>query len=116
MAKSIVAYHRQRKAARKLTKKDKSVISAFLGQNSADSGKLMTDGKSLDGNWTGGKGIAVWEAGKVQFQDLGSKSVELIQNAVKRMAPKMVIAAEVAKSNPKAQAIAQKAEEVGTSL
>ena len=67
---------------------DKKVIRAFTEKKSASSKKLETDGKRLDGAWGGGRGIAEWRGGKIQFRDLGSKSAQIVQNAVRKEAPK----------------------------
>lgn len=67
---------------------DKQVIDAFLDKKSADSKKLSTDGTRLDGSWMGGSGIAKWVDDKIQFNDLGSKAAQTVQNAVKKAAPK----------------------------
>jgi len=69
-----------------LGKSDRAVINAFTDKKPADGKKLTTDGKRLDGNWTGGRGIAVWDKGKIHFNDLGSKAAQSIQNAVKKNA------------------------------
>ena len=49
----------------RLTPKDKKVIQAFYEQTSAESKKLYTDGKVLDGLWMGGNAIAEWEGRKI---------------------------------------------------
>ena len=72
----------------KLGKSDKKVIDAFLNKEAAEAKKLSTDGKRLDGNWMGGRGIAEWSGGKIVFTDLGSKAAETVQRAIKKAAPK----------------------------
>ena len=54
----------------RLTPKDEKVIQAFYEQTSAESKKLYTDGKVLDGLWMGGNAIAEWEGRKIKFNDL----------------------------------------------
>lgn len=71
----------------RLTPKDKKVIQAFYEQTSAESKKLYTDGKVLDGLWMGGNAIAEWEGGKIKFNDLGSKASVTVQRAVKKYVP-----------------------------
>ena len=66
----------------------KKVIDAFLDKKPMDGKKLSTDGKRLDGEWIGGRGIAQWDRGKIYFNDLGSKAAQTIQRAIKKAAPK----------------------------
>lgn len=68
--------------------KDKKTIEAFTDKKAAESKKFSTDGKRLDGLWMGGKGIAVWEGGKIHFNDLGSKAAEQVQRYIKKSTPK----------------------------
>ena len=70
-----------------LTRADRGVLNAFLDQQSASSGKLDTDGKTLDGLWLGGRGIATWHMGKIEFHDLGSRVAQQIQRVLSSMAP-----------------------------
>jgi hypothetical protein len=72
----------------KLGKGDQKTIDAFLDKKKADSKKLSTDGKRLDGNWMGGRGIAEWKSGKIVFHDLGSKAAQTVQRAIKKKAPR----------------------------
>ena len=72
----------------KLGKPDMKVIDAFLDKKSGSSKKLDTDGARLDGSWMGGRGIARWVGGKIQFADLGSRAAQTVQRAVKKKAPK----------------------------
>lgn len=65
----------------------KKVVMAFLDKRSADSAKLRTDGKRLDGLWMGGRGIAEWVGDKIVLNDLGSRSAQTIQNIIRREAP-----------------------------
>ena len=71
----------------RLTPKDKKVIQAFYEQTSAESKKLYTDGKVLDGLWMGGNAIAEWEGRKIKFNDLGSNASVTVQRAVKKYVP-----------------------------
>jgi len=71
----------------KLTPKDKDVVDAFTEQKPATSKKLSTDGKRLDGMWMGGNGIAEWKNGKIVTNDLGSKSAQVVQNYLTKIAP-----------------------------
>lgn len=70
-----------------LTRADRGVLNAFLDQQSASSEKLDTDGKTLDGLWMGGRGIATWHMGKIEFHDLGSRVAQQIQRVLSSMAP-----------------------------
>jgi len=80
------------KADVKLGKSDKQVIDAFTSKKAAESKKLTTDGKRLDGNWMGGKNIAEWKGGKIVLNDTGSRSGQIVQRAIKKNAPKNAIA------------------------
>lgn len=72
---------------------DSKVISAFLDHLSANSKKLSTDGRRLDGNWMGGDNIARWGSDdKIHFEDLGSRAAQTYQRAIVRAAPKNWIA------------------------
>ena len=72
---------------------DSKVISAFLDHRSADSKKLSTDGRRLDGNWMGGYNIARWGSDdKIHFEDLGSRAAQTYQRAIVRAVPKNWIA------------------------
>ena len=81
--------------ALRLGKIDKQVINAFTDKKPMLGYKLDTDGKTLDGSWMGGRGIAVWKGDKIHFADLGSKSAQTVQNAVKKMAPRNDIAESI---------------------
>lgn len=70
-----------------LTRADRSVLNAFLGQQAASGNKLDTDGVTLDGLWMGGRGIASWHMGKIEFHDLGSRVAQQIQRVISSMAP-----------------------------
>jgi len=72
-------------------KKDKAVIIAFADEQPAKGKKLSTDGKRLDGDWMGGRGIAEWKNKKVHLNDLGSAAAKTVQNMVKRFVPRVVI-------------------------
>jgi hypothetical protein len=67
--------------------KDRAVLTAFLLHESADSRKLWTDGQRLDGHWMGGSNIAEWAAEHVVIHDLGSRSAQTVQRALKRLVP-----------------------------
>lgn len=85
----IIAFDRFVKMALTLTKKDKEVLQAFSEKKPGASQNLRSTGKSLDGLWMGGNGLASWsDAGKVEFHDLGSKAAQVVQNALKRILPK----------------------------
>lgn len=71
-----------------LGKKDKDVINAFTDHVPMEGNKLRTDGQKLDGIWMGGDGIAHWNAGRIYFNDLGSKSAQQVQSAIKKIVPK----------------------------
>lgn len=60
------------------------VIKAFLNKQPLEGKKLSTDGKRLDGNWLGGRGIAHHEGGKVHLNDLGSRSGQQVHRAIKK--------------------------------
>lgn len=76
-------------------KTDKAVIDAFTDKKAASGNKLTTDGKRLDGNWSGGTGIAEWGTdGKIHFKDLGSKAAQQVERAVRKNAPKNWLADE----------------------
>jgi len=75
----------------KLGPKDKKVIDAFTEKKEADSDKLESTGKQLDGLWMGGKKIAYWEDGKIKMGDLGDRSSQTVQRALKKMTPKNML-------------------------
>jgi len=75
-----------RRTAITLGVKDKAVLRAFLDQKSASGQKLDTDGKRLDGNWIGGKGVAEWVGGKIQLNELGSRSAQALHRLIRKMA------------------------------
>jgi hypothetical protein len=68
-------------------KSDKDVLKAFLAHQPAEGTKLRTDGQTLDGVWMGGSGIAQWQGDKIYTKDLGSKSAQIVQRALSKMAP-----------------------------
>jgi hypothetical protein len=76
----------------KIDRADKEVIRAFTEKKAKDGKKLTTDGKRLDGQWMGGRGIAEWKDGKIHFDDLGSKAAQTVEKAVRKEAPKNWIA------------------------
>lgn len=63
---------------------DHKVIRDFVDQKPNHNGvKLDTDGSMLDGLWLGGRGIAAWHDDQICFSDLGSKSGDAVQRAVR---------------------------------
>lgn len=77
-----------RRLSEAVSPKDKKVIDAFTDKKPMEGNKLTTDGKRLDGTWSGGRGIAEWgKDGKIHFNDLGSKAAQSVQNALKKMTP-----------------------------
>ena len=73
-----------------LSDKDKAVIDAFTDGKEADSKKLSTDGKTLDGNWMGGKEIATRDSEGVITPGEGRphvKSDEVVLRALKKITP-----------------------------
>jgi len=71
-----------------LTPADKKVIDAFIDQRSATSKALSSDGKVLDGLWMGGKKMAEWMGGsRIQINDNGGKSTDVIARYLKKTAP-----------------------------
>lgn len=80
-----------RTAAFKITKSDKAVIDAFIDGESGSSKHLTSYGRRLDGNWTGGLGIAVWERGKIHLEDKGSKVADAVQKLIRKTAPRSLI-------------------------
>ena len=73
---------------KRLSPKDKKVVDAFTDKRSMDSKKLTSDGKTLDGNWMGGRGIAIWQGNMIVLQDLGSRSSQMVQRYLKKVTPK----------------------------
>ena len=71
----------------RLTEKDKRCLAAFSHGDACDSQHLWTDGERLDGLWFGGGNIAEWAAGRVVFHDLGSRSAQVVQRALKKYLP-----------------------------
>jgi hypothetical protein len=68
--------------------KDWKVVEAFVDGRALDGHKLHTDGNRPDGYWLGGTGIAEKVDGhKIRFNDLGSRSAQSVQRAVRGMAP-----------------------------
>ena len=73
----------------KLSKKDNAVIDAFIDGKSATSKKLDTDGKTLDGLWMGGSGIAGKDSsGKIVMGPIGGRSGQTVQKKLRKLAPK----------------------------
>ena len=75
-----------RVAAFTLGKPDKKVIDAFLDKKKGSSRKMETDGKTLDINGMGGKGVAKWVGGKIDFGVGGSRSRQTVQNYLRKNA------------------------------
>jgi hypothetical protein len=71
-----------------LSKQDKKVVDAFTDKKPAESTKFSTDGKTLDGLWTGGKELASWYKDKIVMEDKGGKSGQVVQNYIRKTAPK----------------------------
>jgi hypothetical protein len=69
-------------------KGDLAVLKAFAEKKAASSKKFETDGRRLDGNWMGGRGIAEWRNGKIMFRDLGSRSAQTVQRKLRKMVAK----------------------------
>lgn len=72
--------------------RDRRVIEAFVRREAASGYKLDTDGERLDGAWLGGRGIASWRDGSIEFHDLGSRSAQTVQRAVRRAVPRSLLA------------------------
>ncbi|MFA6234293.1 MAG: DUF2958 domain-containing protein [Bacteroidota bacterium] len=71
-----------------LSEADKKVILAFIDQKTATSKALSSDGKVLDGLWMGGHKIAEWLGGsRIQMNDTGGKSGDVIARFIKKNAP-----------------------------
>lgn len=73
-----------------LSDKDKAVLDAFYNGEKADSKKLSTDGKTLDGNWMGGNGLATRSADGTVTPGEGRphvKSDEVVLRALKKAVP-----------------------------
>jgi predicted kinase len=107
--------------AMSLTKSDRQVIGDFLDKKAGDSKNLTSTGKRLDGNWTGGRGIATWTPdGKIVFEDLGSKAAQTVQRAIRKVAPKNWILESEDESPPRWRPpqdfFSQPAEEIAAGL
>lgn len=78
------------RATFKLGPKDKKVIDAFLDGKEMESTKLYSDGDgALSGKWMGGSELARMDSsGRVSLPDMGSKSVQTIQNYIRKKLPK----------------------------
>lgn len=50
----------------KMNTGSKKVIQAFFDKKSAESKKLSTDGKTLNGDWMGGNDLAHWKEDKIE--------------------------------------------------
>jgi hypothetical protein len=72
----------------RLTPKDKKVIYAFVNKDSAQSNKLITDGKVLDGLWMGGNNIANWDGSSISLNETGGRSAQTIHRYIGKLAPK----------------------------
>lgn len=51
----------------RFNKSDRAVLRAFADQEPAESKRLSSDGKRLDGNWMGGREIAYWKNDKLHW-------------------------------------------------
>lgn len=93
-------------------KKDKAVIRAFLDRKAMEGTKLTTDGKSLDGMWMGGRGIAIWNPkgdGKgIILNELGSKAAQSVQRALRKVAPKAWIIEDEEPVDPEEAAVIER--------
>lgn len=69
----------------KLLPKDKKVIESFIDKKSAESKKLFTDGKKLDGLWMGGNNIANWSGDKIQLNETGGRAAQTIHRYIKKV-------------------------------
>ena len=73
-----------------LSDRDKAVLEAVVDGEEAESGKLSTDGKTLDGNWMGGRGLAVRSSGSniTPGKDRPHvKADEVVLRALKKVTP-----------------------------
>jgi len=80
----------RRTAALKLSPADRKVLDAFTDGKAAESKKLSTDGKTLDGLWMGGNELAVNSGGTIT-PGKGRphvKSDEVVLRALKKLTPK----------------------------
>ena len=83
-----------------LGKKDKAVLHAFTDEEPFAGNKLHTDGITLAGYGMGLNNVAFWVwvndsdsiypgiGKKIRFADLGTRSAQTIQRAVRKIAPK----------------------------
>ena len=77
----------------RLTPKDKKVIEAFIRKKSGESNNLTSDRWTLDGNWMGGREIAIWnDDEKIEFMDLGSRAAQVVQRAIAKNVPRSWLA------------------------
>lgn len=73
----------------KIGRREKGIIWAFLDRLSVPGDKLQSTGETLEAAWNGGSAIALWDAdNKIVFTESSSKSVEVVQEAVRREARK----------------------------
>lgn len=86
----VAADELMRVATLTLGKADKAVIDAFIDGNSAESKKLITDGRRLDGLWMGGNGLASNNGGNIVLGEGRPhvKSDEVVIRALKKMTPR----------------------------
>lgn len=83
------------------------VLDAFTEGRPAQSKRFTTDGVTLDGNWLGGKGLATRSAnGKISFQDNGSKTQEVVERALRKMAPKSYFASSHKRASSEVELVA----------
>ena len=71
-----------------LTPADRKVVKAFVDKKPMEGKRLSTDGRSLDWNGMGGRGVATWGGGKIQLGDTGSSKDSEAHRAIKKEAPK----------------------------
>jgi len=69
-----------------LTKTDRRVLAAFLDKKAAEGKHLHSTGTRLDIYGMGGRGVAIWRGGKIELPDLGSRSAQTVQRALRKLA------------------------------
>ncbi len=74
-----------------LGKADKAVIKSFADKKELDGTKLSTDGKTLDMQGIGGKAVAKWNNGNIEFRDASGRADQaLIKTLKKLIDPQMI--------------------------
>lgn len=65
---------------------DRRVLKAFSMGQALSSKKLSSDGRTLDGNWMGGRGIATRDKeGRVTLHDIGSRAAQSVHRAIRKL-------------------------------